>query len=545
MRLLKGWKLTLMASMALAGSGGQAWAQKPGSWGSNKPSSPKTLQVTPKGASQLLTPVAYQEPILQDAPIPSGLPPVEGVPLGAVPSEGMPMMGPEGYPPGMMGPGMMGPEGYPPGMMGPGMMGPGMMGPGMMGPGMMGPEGCPPGMMGPGMMGPGMMGPEGCPPGMMGPGMMGPCPECGGPFAGCVRSHVDRWGRNPYGLFAGLGGCLAGLPSLLVPYGEGGIASQRWFDASLEVIGLNRTTGGSNFAVSSLGANSGNFVLGTDMVAPDSMQAGLAAQINVQVGPGSNLEFVYFGLGQDEGSAVAQSASANLFSFVSNFGTLPAGGFDDSDRSLIHTLDYRSELHNGEISIRRRWSEPVGYFQGSFLTGVRYLDLDEGSRFTADGLNNNGAANNGPRFFDYDVATRNSLVGWQVGADLWYNFLPGIKMGVEFKTGIYNNRSQQDTSIFANSLPSFGIPEIREYALDNRAAYITQLTPQLVYRLNHSIAFRTSYQVLWIDNVALASDNFNGTPPSLFLPGSNRLAAINNSSDIVYQGITAGVEFTW
>ena len=540
MRLLKGWKLTLMASMALAGSGGQAWAQKPGSWGSNKPSSPKTLQVTPKGASQLLTPVAYQEPILQDAPIPSGLPPVEGVPLGAVPSEGMPMMGPEGYPPGMMGPGMMGPEGYPPGMMGPGMMGPGMMGPGMMGP-----EGCPPGMMGPGMMGPGMMGPEGCPPGMMGPGMMGPCPECGGPFAGCVRSHVDRWGRNPYGLFAGLGGCLAGLPSLLVPYGEGGIASQRWFDASLEVIGLNRTTGGSNFAVSSLGANSGNFVLGTDMVAPDSMQAGLAAQINVQVGPGSNLEFVYFGLGQDEGSAVAQSASANLFSFVSNFGTLPAGGFDDSDRSLIHTLDYRSELHNGEISIRRRWSEPVGYFQGSFLTGVRYLDLDEGSRFTADGLNNNGAANNGPRFFDYDVATRNSLVGWQVGADLWYNFLPGIKMGVEFKTGIYNNRSQQDTSIFANSLPSFGIPEIREYALDNRAAYITQLTPQLVYRLNHSIAFRTSYQVLWIDNVALASDNFNGTPPSLFLPGSNRLAAINNSSDIVYQGITAGVEFTW
>ena len=530
MRLLKGWKLTLMASMALAGSSGQAWAQKPGSWGSNRPSSPKMLQGTPTGPSQRLTPVAYQEPILQDAPIPSGLPPVESVPLGAVPAEGMPMMGPEGYPPGMMGP-----EGYPPGMMGPGMMGPEGCPPGMMGPG----------MMGPGMMGPGMMGPEGCPPGMMGPGMMGPCPECGGPFAGCVRSHVDRWGRNPFGLFAGLRGCLAGLPSLLVPYGEGGIASQRWFDASLEVIGLNRTTGGSNFAVSSLGANSGNFVLGTDMVAPDSMQAGLAAQINVQVGPGSNLEFVYFGLGQDEGSAVARSASANLFSFVSNFGTLPAGGFDDSDRSLIHTLDYRSELHNGEISIRRRWSEPVGYFQGSFLTGVRYLDLDEGSRFTADGLNNNGAANNGPRFFDYNVATRNSLVGWQVGADLWYNFLPGIKMGVEFKTGIYNNRSQQDTSIFANSLPSFGIPEIREYALDNRAAYITQLTPQLVYRLNHSIAFRTSYQVLWIDNVALASDNFNSTPPSLFLPGSNRLAAINNSSDIVYQGITAGVEFTW
>ncbi|MFM8400566.1 MAG: hypothetical protein ACKOAH_22295, partial [Pirellula sp.] len=154
--------------------------------------------------------------------------------------------------------------------------------------------------------------------------------------------------------------------------------------------------------------------MSTDMVAPDTIRGGLAAQVNVQVGPGSNLEVAYFGLDASEGSAVARSASANLFSFISNFGTLPNGGFDDSDRSLIHTLDYRSELHNGEINLRRRWSEPAGYFQGSFLTGVRYLDLDEGSRFTAESLNNNTAQNNGPRFFDYNVATRNSLVGWQV-----------------------------------------------------------------------------------------------------------------------------------
>ena len=521
MRLLKGWKLTLMASMALAGSSGHAWAQKPGSWGATKPSGSNKAQSAPVAMPQPIARVAYQEPIAQEVPASAGVPVGDGVPMGLAGPEGMPL---DGIPV----------EGMP--MMGPAACPPGMMGPGMMGPGMMGPEGCPPGMM----MGPGMMDP-----GMMGPGMMGPCPECGGPCPGCGGSHLDRFGRNPFGLFAGLGGCLAGLPSLLVPYGEGGIASQRWFDASIEGIGLTRTSSGGNFAVSSLGANSGNFVLTTDMVSPQSMQGGLAAHVNVQVGPGSNLEVAYFGLAQDEGSAVARSASANLFSFISNFGTLPAGGFDDSDRSLIHTLDYRSELHNGEISLRRRWSEPAGYFQGSFLTGIRYLDLDEGSRFTAESLNNNTAQNNGPRFFDYNVATRNSLVGWQVGTDLWYNFLPGIKMGVEFKTGIYNNRSQQNTSIFANSLPAFGIPAINEYALDNRTAYITQLSPQLVYRLNYSVAFRTSYQVLWIDNVALASGNFNNTPPSLFLPGSNRLATINNSSDIVYQGFTAGVEFTW
>jgi len=521
MRLFKGWKLTLMASMALAGSSGQGMAQKPGSWGTNK---------SPASGGQVAMPVSYVE---QDAP-------VTGLPLGGIPAEAYSVGGvPAGTLPASMNPAM---EGVP--MVGadPMMGGPGMGAPMMGGPGMMGGPMDPAMMGGPGMMGPGMMDP-----GMMGPGMPPPpCPECGGPCPGCGGAHVDRFGRSPFGLFGNCRGILAGLPALFIPYGEGGIASQRWFDASLEGIGLQRTSGGSGFAVSSLGANSGNYVLTTDNVAPDGMQAGLAAQINVQVGPGSNLEFGYFGiLDPSDAYAEARSANANLYSFISNFGTLPAGGFDDSDRSYLHTLDYRSELHNGEISIRRRWAEPAGYFQGSFLTGVRYLDLDEGSRFTATGENNNGAANNGLRFFDYNVATRNALVGWQVGGDLWYNFLPGIKLGVELKTGIYNNRSEQETSIYANSLPAFGIPEIRERVLDNRTAYITQLSPQMVYRLNQSFALRSSYQVLWIDNVALAGDNFNGAPPSLFLPGSARQPFINNNSDVVYQGFTIGGEFMW
>ncbi len=521
MRLFKGWKLTLMASMALAGSSGQGMAQKPGSWGTNK---------SPASGGQVAMPVSYVE---QDAP-------VTGLPLGGIPAEAYSVGGvPAGTLPASMNPAM---EGVP--MVGadPMMGGPGMGAPMMGGPGMMGGPMDPAMMGGPGMMGPGMMDP-----GMMGPGMPPPpCPECGGPCPGCGGAHVDRFGRSPFGLFGNCRGILAGLPALFIPYGEGGIASQRWFDASLEGIGLQRTSGGTGFAVSSLGANSGNYVLTTDNVAPDGMQAGLAAQINVQVGPGSNLEFGYFGiLDPSDAYAEARSANANLYSFISNFGTLPAGGFDDSDRSFLHTLDYRSELHNGEISIRRRWAEPAGYFQGSFLTGVRYLDLDEGSRFTATGENNNGAANNGLRFFDYNVATRNALVGWQVGGDLWYNFLPGIKLGVELKTGIYNNRSEQETSIYANSLPAFGIPEIRERVLDNRTAYITQLSPQMVYRLNQSFALRSSYQVLWIDNVALAGDNFNGAPPSLFLPGSARQPFINNNSDVVYQGFTIGGEFMW
>jgi hypothetical protein len=59
------------------------------------------------------------------------------------------------------------------------------------------------------------------------------------------------------------------------------------------------------------------------------------------------------------------------------------------------------------------------------------------------------------------------------------------------------------------------------------------------------VAFRTSYQVIWVDNVALAVNNYNSTPPSLFLPGAGRVPTINNKSDIVYNGLTAGVELMW
>ena len=173
------------------------------------------------------------------------------------------------------------------------------------------------------------------------------------------------------------------------------------------------------------------------------------------------------------------------------------------------------------------------------------MDLDEASVFSAVGLNNNTAANNGPRFFNYNLQTSNSLVGWQFGGDLWYNFLPGIKFGVELKTGIFNNRAQQGTVITANSLPGAGIPSINEHVLENRTAYITQLSPQAVYRLTYSLAIRSSMQIIWIDNVALASNNFNSAPPSLFVPGSTRIPGIDASTNIVYTGLTLGAEYTW
>ena len=502
MKLLKGWKLRILTGLALATMVGPLHAQmKPGSM------DPRLL-----GAGRgPMAPASYRIP---------GPPP--GMQMD--PSMGMPMDPNMGMDPNSSG---YGPEGYATGMdyqNGDGSC-----------------DGMPSGGLCDGSCG-GSCG-RACGGGLGGrlrgrfggDGLLG-----GGGRLGGGSACSDMFGRDRCGLLGDLAAGLGSCRGMLRPYGEGGVATQRWFDIYAEAMFLQRTKGADNFNTTSLGAGSNNFVLGTNQVDLDKLRAGLSLQANLQTGPGSNLEFVYFGLNKWSASASATSTAPNLFSFISNFGTLPINGFDDPDRSFRHTLNYTSQINNGEINFRRRWSEPYGFFQGSFLMGVRYFDLDEQAVFSARGQNNNTAANNGLRFFDYTTNTQNSLVGFQVGADLWYNFIPGVKVGVEGKTGAYNNRAHQITGITANSIPS-----LAEEVLANRAAYLSQLSAQLVYRLNYSWAVRSSYQLIYVDNVALAANNFNATSPSVFLPNSARTPTINNTTDIVLQGFTIGAEYMW
>ncbi|AMV32899.1 hypothetical protein VN12_12295 [Pirellula sp. SH-Sr6A] len=462
MKLLKGWKIRLLAGLVMATAGGQLEAQM-------MPGSPYSNAMGPQ------SPMMFASHPQDEAGAPSGAP--------------------SAYPmPEAMGQEAMGAE---------------MMG--------YGGEACGP-----------QCGPE-C--GHHGCGLFG---------RGYGGERCDVYGRSLTGFRHNMRGWLASKRGILRPYGEGGIATQRWFDISADGVFLARTKGSSNFAFTSDGIN-GPRVLTADMVDMDSLQAGLGVQANIQTGAGSNLEVLYFGLNDWDESAQVTSNSPQFFSFISDFGQLPPNGFDDSDRSRVQRIDYKSELHNGEINFRRRWSEPEGFWQGSFLGGVRYMDIDENGVFSASGENDNGIDRNGPRFFEYSVNTRNALVGFQLGGDLWYNLMPGVKVGGELKSGIFNNSTNQDTTILGNSISG----EFREFARDDDDAYITQFSTQLWYRLNYSLAFKTSYQLIYIDGVSLATENFNSDPPLLFNASSTRVPTINHDAEVVYQGFTVGAEYTW
>ncbi len=342
-------------------------------------------------------------------------------------------------------------------------------------------------------------GPECGPGGMMGPtcndfaglGNAPCCPHCG--YAGCARCG---WG---VGLL--MSGKLRNALSHLRPYGEGGLTAQRWFDISAEATAFQRSKGAGLFNFTSQGAGTNNFVLTSNSVDLDQLRAGLALTGNVQVGPGRNVEVVYFGLNKWHERATVNSVPANsptLFSFLSDFGTDPINGFDDPDRSFQHTIDYRSRINNGEVNLRSRWVGDYGWFQGSWLAGIRYFDLGETMVFSARGENNDTLAANGPRFFDNSVRTTNDLVGFQLGGDLWLNVIPGVNVGVETKHAVMGNHAEVTSVMTANS-----IPELREQVSDGRTAYLGQISAIGVYRLNYSWALRGSYQYIYIDNVGL------------------------------------------
>ena len=178
------------------------------------------------------------------------------------------------------------------------------------------------------------------------------------------------------------------------------------------------------------------------------------------------------------------------------------------------------------------------------MAGVRYFDLDESFSFSAIGSNNNTFTFDQLRFFNQNTITRNELTGFQIGGDLWASVLPGLQAGVEAKGGVFGNHAEVETQIVANSIPS-----ATEFLQDGKTAYLGELTASIVYRLTYSWSVKTSYNLLYVDNVALAPENYNTRDLSNVLGSGaftmNRFPYLDTDGEVVYQGWSIGGEYTW
>jgi hypothetical protein len=342
---------------------------------------------------------------------------------------------------------------------------------------------------------------------------------CGG---GCEGACGDGagWLGGHCGLFGGYNGQHCG--KLNGPYGSGGNCLPRWYDVHAEWLFWKRDFDES-LSFSSAG------ILGPDALNANQLdlseESGFRVTGAYLLGVATSMEFTYFGALNWASGAQASSPDGALFSVFSDFGSNPLNGFPETDFGTLHQIALSSELDNGEINVRHRWVSANCLVHSSMLAGARYFRLREDLIYATQ--TDLGAMN-------YKVKTDNDLVGAQVGGDLFFSISPRLKVGAEVEGGLYGTSSSQRTNMVSTNSPA-----LREYNHDNDVAFLGEAGVIALFRATSQLTLRVGYQVLYVDGVALAVDNFNTTSPF-----TARNSFLDTSGDVFYHGSTLGFEWT-
>lgn len=326
---------------------------------------------------------------------------------------------------------------------------------------------------------------------------------------------------------AWLTGSTVGALRALLPYRDAGLAAQRWFDLSVDVMYLETSGGTSDLPIATLGQGPGNPVLlASDADDSRHMPGGRITGAFI-VGPGDNIEVTYLGGQRWRGGASAEG-NGNLFSILSNYGDDPNGGFGQTDNSNVQSVSSEATFHSGEVNYRRRTVGPFGRFQGSLLGGIRYFRFDNTYGYFAEGPNGS---------FDMRNAAQNEMVGAQFGGDLWWNVVPGINVGAAAKGGPMGNRITRNTSIGAD--PTFAPNQLSDHR--STTTWIAELELMGVYRLSHSWAIKGSAFLINADRVGYGFD----LGPTEQLADIVVDAGAIPTRSLTIRGYTLGAEYVW
>jgi hypothetical protein len=254
--------------------------------------------------------------------------------------------------------------------------------------------------------------------------------------------------------------------------------------------------------------NGGSFSRGSDF--DFNTQEGIDVMLRRRFANGDQLEGRYFGI---DGNTAAQQLAAP--------GNFIGTGFTGPGGTAING-SYESNLQSAEINWRRPLLERI-----TVLAGFRYIGLDDTLNYT---LNSTVAGG----LYDYE----NDLYGGQIGGD-WSLLDPArpLELHVIGKAGIYGNNSTGNFTTDApvgNPIQFFGRGE-------SSTAFAGDLQLVSSYRFTRHIALRGGYQMLWLDNVALAGDNASASQLNPSLLNTH----LNDNGHVFYHGAMLGAEFMW
>ena len=180
------------------------------------------------------------------------------------------------------------------------------------------------------------------------------------------------------------------------------------------------------------------------------------------------------------------------------------------------TANYFTKLDSGEINLCKPMNDVF-----SFLGGFRWIEVQDRLSYRY---------NNGVLITTFD--DNNRLFGGQLGMNLaLLNSDSRLRLNAAFKAGAYSNFAENNftaNAIFASNS-------------SNRSpvAFVGDIDISASYQLTKHCAIRGGYQLLWIDELALAGNN------AVSAAATGLGSGINTDGPLFYNGATAAVEFAW
>jgi hypothetical protein len=296
-------------------------------------------------------------------------------------------------------------------------------------------------------------------------------------------------------------------------------------------------------------------VLSSSQLDIEGAEAGFRVLGRYDILPLSVVEFGYMGIFDNGSSASFTDPTNNLFSLFSRpapgtglFGTspagvnLPGGPNPFTERANTHSIALESDLQTAEISYRRYW---LGYhprISGTLLAGFRYTKLNEDFEFVSQGSEPLPQTTQPLAGLEYLEKCENNLAGFQTGGDMWICLMQGVRFGTEVKFGLYNNHSRLANRIVTTP-PGVEPPSLFEEFKGDHAAFVGDASIDLVLDLFPSLSFRAGYELLYMNNLVLAGDNFNEVSP--YGNQGVREGFVNDDGELTFNGGHVGIEYIW
>jgi len=269
-------------------------------------------------------------------------------------------------------------------------------------------------------------------------------------------------------------------------------------------------------------------VLGTNNLIFDFAGGGRAV-VGRTLGDWYSVEASYMGLNSwDEFGAVADATEfivtadpvtgATILSYLGSLFS-PFSGFGDP--VAVPEFDYNTGV-------------------ASILVGGRFTTVEE--RFTYHSDSNVPAAGT---TVDVNTSTNNYMLGVQVGAMFEFQVEPAWWVDAEIKGVLFDNLADQTTNFVYNepAVAAPGTTVVRDYAhSDNVSSFGLDVRLMFTCKISRCLSGRIGYQALWLDGVALASENVPRNWVSLV---NGPVLLNNNPGRVVYHGPSIGLMGEW